>query len=127
VGFGIADDGVTVTINAERIHVPRRRRANGTVTFGTVEVRFGRTRTTRFSSYSLIAVGHGVSSPNEIGYSPLQERIRNSAKLLVLGVGTNRNVREHLAIFADGRIAFIVEKDVLWWVFPIRAGLAYRF
>jgi hypothetical protein len=130
VAFGLSDEGVALLVGAERIHVPVRRigggiRSNGTVTFGSIEARFGRTRPQRFSPYGLVGVGFGVSRPNSAG-GRFGRRINNPAKLLIFGAGLNRNLRARLTLIADARVAFMAEKDIIAVLLPVRVGLCWR-
>jgi hypothetical protein len=132
VAFGLADESVTVLFGAERIHVPIRRvgggiRSNGTVTFGSMEVRFGHTRPQRFSAYGVLGAGRGVSRPNRASSGRSAGPVTNPATLLISGAGVNRSLREGVTLIADARVVVMFEKDIVALLLPIRIGLSWRF
>jgi hypothetical protein len=135
IGVGVRLNGRwELLISAERFHVPTRvtreesvttARRGGTTKFISGEVRFVPVTFSRLSPYLALSVGRGRSRPNvnEIFSDP----VTNPAKLLFIGGGVRAAVTRRLSAFADLRVGYQGERDSIYALMPVRAGVAWRF
>jgi len=126
VGLG-ANQHATLLVGIERMHFPRSARTSGGIlTFGCVHLRIESRTLGRAVPYATIGIEEGVwkSLGSKSRFSPPSS---DRAGLVTVGGGLTGNLRAHLSIFVDVRVALGVESDVIFMLVPVRAGLSWRF
>jgi hypothetical protein len=124
-----------VLVNVERDHLPFQvtRYADGdsftrggTMTFGSAEMRFTALPGQRVSPFAIGGVGRGVSRPNVNAEFP--EPVTNDLRVLYFGGGVRVRLRRGFSLLADARAMLALEgHDGIMGVWPVRAGVAWRF
>lgn len=136
-GLGVSPlPWMTVTVSAERSHLPSRRQTfpgsvshfrGGTFTLASVEAQILPLGRDRIGPYALVGFGVGRSRPNVTPVFPTP--VVTSVVAPFAGGGLRVPVGERLSFFADLRLALVVgtESDDLYALTPLRAGLSWRF
>jgi hypothetical protein len=122
-------------VNIERTHLPfRLQRApdgdsatrGGTMTFVSGELRLALLPAERVSPFAVAGVGGGVSRPTVNAEFP--DRVSNGLRVLYLGGGVRIPLRRGFSLLGDARAMLALEgNDGVLAVWPIRAGVAWRF
>lgn len=117
-------------LNVERNHVPFQLYGSstrgGTLTFVSGEVRFALRPAGRVSPFALAGAGGGVSRPNVNAEFP--DRVRNHLRVLYIGGGVRVPLRRGFSLVGDARCMIGLEGyDGVLGVWPVRAGVAWRF
>jgi hypothetical protein len=122
-------------VNIERDHLPFQRETfsgvdsltrGGTLTTVSGEVRASVLPPHRVSPYGFAGIGGGVSRPTVNDAFPTP--VKNDLRIVYFGGGLRIPIRGGLAIFGDARAMLALEGgDGLLGVWPVRAGLAWRF
>lgn len=127
---------VELALNVERQHLPFRRetidggfsaRRGGTLTSVSGELRASVFPPHRITPYGLAGIGGGISRPTVNETFP--EAVENDLFVLYFGGGLRVPIRGGLSVFGDVRamLALETEADGIMGVWPVRAGLAWRF
>jgi hypothetical protein len=98
----------------------------GTMTFGSGELRFAMLPAHHVSPFALAGIGRGVSRPNVNAEFP--DRVTNDLRVLYFGGGVRVQLRGGLSLLADARATLALEDDdTVMGVWPVRAGVGWRF
>lgn len=125
---------VDLAVNVERVHLPFQRETfssslsinrGGTLTSVSGEVRASLFPPHRVSPYGLAGIGGGISRPTVNDTFP--NVIENDLRVVYFGGGVRVPMRGGLSIFGDARAMLALEGDSLMGVWPVRAGIAWRF
>ena len=135
-GFGFSPiSRIDLMVNVERDHLPFQRHTftngysftrGGTLTTVSGEVRASLLPPHRVSPYGFAGMGTGTSRPtvNEAFPTPVE----NDLRTVYFGGGVRVPVRGALTIFGDARVMIGLEgNDGILGIWPVRAGLAWRF
>jgi hypothetical protein len=122
---------VDLMVNVERDHLPFERDGfsitrGGTLTWVGGEVRASVFPPDRVSPYGLAGIGGGQSRPtvNESFPNPVE----NDLRVVYFGGGVRVPLRSGLSVFGDARVMLALEGgDGLLGMWPVRAGVAWRF
>jgi hypothetical protein len=122
-------------LNVERIHHPFQLKRfpegdsvirGGTMTFVSGELRLSLLPADRVSPFAMAGVGGGVSRPNVNAEFP--DRVSNDLRVLYFGGGVRVPLRRGFSLFGDVRAMLALEGyDGVLGVWPVRAGVAWRF
>jgi hypothetical protein len=122
-------------VNVERNHLPFQSTniaggsgatRGGSMMFASGEVRFTFLPTTRVLPFVMAGAGRGVSRPNVNDSFP--NPIENDLRVLYLGGGVRIPLRHGFSLLSDARCMLGLEGyDSVLGVWPVRAGLAWRF
>ena len=135
-GFGFSPiSRLDFVVNVERDHLPFQRETfgggesltrGGTLTAVSGEVRASLLPPHRVSPYGFAGIGGGVSRPTVNDAFPTE--VRNDLRMVYFGGGLRVPIRAGLSIFGDARVMLALEgNDGLLGVWPVRAGVAWRF
>lgn len=126
---------VDLLVNVERDHLPFQRETfsggysltrGGTLTAVSGEVRASLFPLDRVSPYGFAGMGGGISRPTVNDEFPTP--VENDLRVVYFGGGLRVPVREGLTIFGDARVMLALEgQDGILGVWPVRAGVAWRF
>jgi hypothetical protein len=126
---------IDLLVNIERDHLPFQRETfsggysltrGGTLTTVSGEVRASVLPPNRVSPYGIAGIGGGVSRPTVNDAFPTP--VKNDLRIVYFGGGLRVPVRGGLTIFGDARVMLALEgRDGLLGVWPVRAGVAWRF
>ncbi len=126
---------VDLAVTVERNHLPFQRETfrdgfsitrGGTLTSLSGEVRASVFPPHRVSPYGFAGIGGGVSRPTVNDSFP--ERVENDLRVVYFGGGVRVPIRHGLSLFGDARAMLALEGgDGILGVWPVRAGLAWRF
>jgi hypothetical protein len=126
---------VDLVVNVERDHLPFQRTTfsdgfsitrGGTLTSVSGEVRASVFPPDRVSPYALAGIGGGVSRPTVNDAFP--DPVENDLRVVYFGGGLRVPIRNGLSVFGDARAMLTVEGgDGIMGVWPVRAGVAWRF
>jgi hypothetical protein len=122
-------------LNVERTHLPFQLERfpdgysatrGGTMAFVSGELRLALLPADRVSPFAMVGVGGGVSRPNVNDEFP--DRVRNDLRVLYLGGGVRVPLRRGFSLLGDVRAMLALEGyDGVLGLWPVRAGLAWRF
>jgi hypothetical protein len=122
-------------VNVERNHLPFQRETftdgysitrGGTLTTVSAEVRASLLPPHRVSPYGFAGIGGGVSRPTVNDDFPTP--VENDLRTVYFGGGLRVPLRGGLSIFGDARAMMTLEGgDGIMGIWPVRAGLAWRF
>jgi hypothetical protein len=117
-------------LNIERNYVPFQLYGSatrgGTLTFVSGELRLALRPAHRVSPFAIAGVGRGISRPNVSADFP--DRVKNDLRVLYLGGGVRVPLRRGFSLLGDARCMLGLEGyDGVLAVWPIRAGVAWRF
>lgn len=124
-----------LVVSIERNHLPFQRDTfsdgysltrGGTMTAVSGEVRFSLMPPHRVSPYGFAGMGGGTSRPtvNDAFPTPVENQLR----VVYFGGGLRVPLRGGLSVFGDARLMLAMEgADGFSGVWPVRAGLAWRF
>jgi hypothetical protein len=118
-------------VNVERNHVPFQMYGSatrgGTMTFVSGELRVALLPAAdRVSPFAMAGGGGGVSRPNVNATFP--DRVRNDLRVLYIGGGVRVPLRRGFSLVGDARCMLGLEGyDGILAVWPVRAGVAWRF
>jgi hypothetical protein len=117
-------------LNVERTYVPFRlygsNTRGGTLTFVSGELRVALLPGARVAPFAMAGVGGGVSRPNVNAEFP--DRVRNDLRVLYIGGGVRVPLRRGFSLWGDARCMLGLEGyDGILAVWPVRAGVAWRF
>ena len=135
-GFGFSPiSRLDFLVNVERDHLPFQRETfsdgysltrGGTLTTVSGEVRASLLPPHRVSPYGFAGFGGGVSRPTVNDEFPTP--VTNDLRVVYFGGGVRAPLRGGLTIFGDARVMLALEgNDGILGVWPVRAGLAWRF
>jgi hypothetical protein len=126
---------VDLVVNIERDHLPFRRETfsgsysitrGGTLSAVSGEVRASILPPHRMSPYGFAGIGTGESRPTVNDEFPTP--VENDLRLVYFGGGLRAPLRGGLSIFGDARVMLALEgDDGLLGIWPVRAGVAWRF
>jgi hypothetical protein len=126
---------VDFLVNVERDHVPFRRQTfsgssgvtrGGTLTAVSGELRLSLMPPHRVSPYAFAGMGGGMSRPTVNNEFPTP--VKNDLRVVYLGGGLRVPISGGLTVFGDARVMLALEgDDGLMGVWPVRAGLSWRF
>jgi hypothetical protein len=126
---------VDLMVNVERDHLPFQRETfsdglsitrGGTLTSVSGEVRASVFPPHRVSPYGLAGIGGGVSRPTVNDAFP--DPVKNDLRVVYFGGGLRVPIRSGLSVFGDARAMLTLEGgDGILGVWPVRAGVAWRF
>jgi hypothetical protein len=127
---------VDLLVNVERDHLPFQRDTftdgfsitrGGTLTSVSGEVRASVLPPHRVSPYGFAGIGGGVSRPTVNAEFP--DRVENDLRVVYFGAGLRVPLGAGLSVFGDARAMLALEGDAdgIMGVWPVRAGLAWRF
>lgn len=125
---------IGLVVDVERTHLFSRetstpgsfsRFRGGTLTLASAQVRVVPLGRDRVGPYLFAGFAAGQSRPNVTAAFPTA--VTNDVRAAFFGGGLHLPVREHLSVFADGRLMLGSEAGELLAVAPIRAGLSVRF
>lgn len=124
-----------LVVNIERDHLPFQRETfsggysitrGGTLTSVSGEVRASVLPPHRPSPYGFAGIGGGVSRPTVNDEFPTP--VENDLRVVYFGGGVRVPIRGGLTVFGDARAMLALEgDDGLLGIWPVRAGLAWRF
>ena len=126
---------VDFLVNIERNHLPFERETfsggysftrGGTLTAVSGEVRVSVLPPHRVSPYGFAGIGGGRSRPtvNDAFPTPVEHDLR----VVYFGGGVRAPLRGGLTLFGDARVMLALEgNDGILGMWPVRAGLAWRF
>ena len=133
--FGVSPiSRVDLVVNVERDHLPFQRdtfsdslsiNRGGTLTWVSGEVRASVFPPHRVSPYGLAGIGGGMSRPTVNDVFP--NSVENDLRVVYFGGGVRVPVRGGFSVFGDLRAMLALEGDGLLGVWPVRAGVAWRF
>lgn len=122
-------------VSVERTHLPFERETftggysltrGGTLTTVSGEVRVSFLPPHRVSPYGFAGLGRGVSRPTVNDEFPTP--VENDAMVVYFGGGVRIPVRAGFSVFGDARAMLGLEgDDGIMGIWPVRAGLAWRF
>ena len=122
-------------VNIERDHLPFQRETfgdgysitrGGTLTTVSGEVRASVLPPHRVSPYAFAGIGGGVSRPTVNDAFPTP--VKNDLRVVYFGGGLRVPLRGGFTVFGDARAMLALEgDDGLLGVWPVRAGIAWRF
>ena len=122
-------------VNVERDHLPFRRETfsdgysltrGGTLTAVSGEVRASVLPPHRVSPYGFAGIGGGVSRPTVNDTFPTP--VENDLRIVYFGGGVRVPISGGLSVFGDARVTLALEGgDGLLGIWPVRAGLGWRF
>lgn len=121
---------LTFVLSAERDHLNYRddgfsRFRGGTMLFVGGEVRFEPLAGKAVSPFVTAGLGAGVGRPN---VAPgFENRVTNSVRTQFVGGGVNVPIGHDLSVVAEARFMLVHERDSVAGLFPVRAGIAWRF
>ena len=125
---------VDLVVNVERDHLPFQRDTfsdslsitrGGTLTWVSGEVRASVFPPHRISPYGLAGIGDGRSRPTVNDAFP--NPVENDLRVVYFGGGVRVPIRSGLSVFGDARAMLALEGDGLTGLWPVRAGVAWRF
>jgi hypothetical protein len=126
---------VDFAVTVERDHLPFERETfrdgfsitrGGTLTWVSGEVRASVFPPHRVSPYGLAGIGRGMSRPTVNDAFP--DPVENDLRVVYFGGGVRVPIRNGLSVFGDARLMLALEGgDGVLGVWPVRAGLAWRF
>ena len=125
---------VDLVVNVERDHLPFQRDTfsdgfsitrGGTLTSVSGEVRASVFPPHRVSPYGFAGIGGGVSRPTVNDAFP--DPVENDLRVVYFGGGVRVPIRNGLSVFGDARAKLAMEGDGILGVWPVRAGVAWRF
>lgn len=126
---------IDVLVSVERDHQPFRREAfshgyglrrGGTLTAISGEVRVSLRPPHRVSPYGLAGIGGGVSKPTVNSEFP--NPVTNALRVAYFGAGVRVPMAGGITMFGDARAMMALEgNDSVMGIWPVRAGLAWRF
>lgn len=124
-----------VLVNIERNHLPFQRDTfsdsysltrGGTLTAVSGELRASLLPPHRVSPYGFAGIGSGESRPTVNDEFPTS--VKNDLRVVYFGGGLRVPIRGGLTIFGDARLMLAMEgADGFSGVWPVRAGVAWRF
>ena len=124
-----------LVVNVERDHVPFRRdtfgdvqsvNRGGTLTAISGELRASVFPPDRVSPYGFAGIGGGISRPTVNDAFP--NPVENDLRVVYFGGGLRVPIRGGLTVFGDARAMLALEGgDGLMGVWPVRAGIGWRF
>ena len=122
-------------LDVERIHLPFQVNRSpgsfsvtrgGTMTFAGGELRLAVLPADRVSPYAIAGIGAGVSHPNVNAEFP--DRVTNDLRVVYFGGGIRVPLGRRFSLLGDVRAMLALEgDDGLLAVWPVRAGVAWRF
>jgi hypothetical protein len=122
-------------VNVERAHLPFRLKRftdgysatrGGTMTFVSGEVRLALLPADRVSPFAMAGIGGGVSRPTVNAQFP--DPVRNDLRVLYFGGGVGVPLGRGFSLWGDARAILALESnDGVMAVWPVRAGVAWRF
>jgi hypothetical protein len=126
---------IDLAVNVARDHIPFRREVTsdsssmtrgGTLAYVSGEIRASIMPPHRVSPYVFGGIGAGVSQPNVNSNFPIA--VENKLRVVYAGAGLRIPISRGLSIFGDGRVMLGMEdNDGLLGMWPVRAGLTWRF
>lgn len=126
---------VDFLVNIERNHLPFQRDTfsdgysltrGGTLTTVSGEVRASVLPPHRVSPYGFAGIGGGMSRPTVNDAFP--DPVENDLRVVYFGGGVRVPIRNGLTLFGDARVMLALEgQDGILGVWPVRAGVAWRF
>lgn len=126
---------VDLVVSVERAHLPFQRDTfgdvfsitrGGTLTAVSGEVRASVFPPHRVSPYGVAGIGGGVSRPTVNDAFP--DPVENDLRVVYFGGGVRVPLRGGLSVFGDARAMLALEgSDGISGVWPVRAGVAWRF
>jgi hypothetical protein len=126
---------IDLLVNVERNLLPFERETftdgysitrGGELTAVTGEIRASLFPPHRASPFILAGVGGGTSRPTVNEFFP--NEIEHGLRVVYFGAGVRLPLRGGLSIFGDARVMLAVEdNDGILGMWPVRAGLAWRF
>lgn len=126
---------VDLVVSVERDRLPFQRETfsdgfsvtrGGTLTAVSGEVRASVFPPHRASPYGLAGIGGGVSRPTVNAAFP--DPVENDLRIVYFGGGVRVPIRNGLSVFGDARAMLALEGgDGIMGVWPVRAGIAWRF
>jgi hypothetical protein len=133
--FGVSPiSRVDLVVNVERAHLPFQRDTfsgglsitrGGTLTWVSGEVRASVFPPHRVSPYGFAGIGGGMSRPTVNDAFP--DPAENDLGVVYFGGGVRVPIRGGFSLFGDARAMLALEGDALLGVWPVRAGVAWRF
>jgi hypothetical protein len=121
---------LTFVLIAERDHLNYRdngssRFRGGTMLFVGGEVRFEPLTGKAVSPFVTAGLGAGIGRPN---VAPgFEDRVTNSVRTQFVGGGISVPLSQDVSVVAEARFMLVHERDSVAGLFPIRAGIAWRF
>jgi hypothetical protein len=126
---------VDLVVNVERDQLPFQRQTfsdgfsvtrGGTLTWVSGELRASVFPPDRVSPYGLAGIGRGMSRPTV--NDALPDPVENDLRVVYFGGGLRVPIRNGLSVFGDARAMLTMEGgDGIMGVWPVRAGVAWRF
>lgn len=126
---------VDLVVNVERVHLPFERDTfsggfsitrGGTLTSVSGEMRASVFPPHRVSPYGFAGIGGGVSRPTVNDAFP--DPVENDLRVVYFGGGVRVPIRSGFTVFGDARAMLTLEGgDGILGVWPVRAGIAWRF
>jgi hypothetical protein len=126
---------VDLVVSVERHHLPFQRDTfgdvlsitrGGTLTALSGEVRASILPPHRVSPYGVAGIGGGVSRPTVNAAFP--NPVENDLRVVYFGGGLRVPIGRGLSVFGDARTMLALEgNDGITGIWPVRAGLAWRF
>ena len=126
---------VDLVVNVARDHLPFQRDTfrggfsvtrGGTLTSVSGEVRASVFPPHRVSPYGVAGIGGGVSRPTVNDAFP--DPVENDLRVVYFGGGVRVPIRSGFSVFGDARAMLALEGgDGIMGVWPVRAGVAWRF
>lgn len=124
-----------LVVQVERNHLPFQRDTfsdgfsitrGGTLTAVSGELRASVFPPDRVSPYGLAGIGGGVSRPTVNDAFP--DPVENDLRVVYFGGGVRVPIRNGVSVFGDARAMLALEGgDGIMGVWPVRAGVAWRF
>ena len=121
---------LTLVLSAERDHLNYRddgfsKFRGGTMLFVGGEVRFEPLAGKAVSPFVTAGLGVGIGQPN---VAPgFEERVTNSVRTQFVGGGVSVPLSQDVSVVAEARFMLVHERDSVAGLFPVRAGIAWRF
>ncbi len=125
---------LTLLVNVERSHIPTEVRPypdgfgatrGGTLTTVSGEVRLTPGRGTRIAPFVFAGGGAGRSQPNVNDMCP--DPVTNATRVVYAGGGVLFPLRAGLAVTVDAKVVWMVARDSVGLLVPLRAGVSWRF